>query len=138
MAAHLPGYFAEILWTSSNTFAQPIYTVEVEENAVGRIALMGDAGAIAPPFTGSGVFKAMTNALDLADELKKDADPDSALRAWSLEQAGRGKRLAALGRQMEDAFVWNAPDFSAMTEQDARAWWDASISFPEEFNYVSD
>jgi len=137
MAEHLPPYFAEIVSASSDTFAQPIYTVEVPDNAVGRVALVGDAGAVAQPFTGSGVFKAMMNALDLADALGGGDDPDSALRRWSREQATRGRRLIALGAQMEAAFVWDAPDFSTMSEPEARTWWTEAISFPEEFSYVS-
>ena len=63
---------------------------------------------------------------------------DGALEHWSVEQTERGKRLAALGDQMEVAFVWEAPDLSSMTEPDARAWWAKSIAFPEEFSYVSE
>jgi hypothetical protein len=60
-----------------------------------------------------------------------------ALEWWSTEQALRGRRLAALGEQMERAFVWEAPDFSTMPESDARAWWKNSITFPDEFSYVT-
>ena len=61
MREHLPAYFAEIVSDSQDTFAQPIYSVTVPANAVGRVALLGDAGTVAPPFTGSGVFKAILN-----------------------------------------------------------------------------
>ncbi len=136
MREHLPSYFAEIVQASSATFAQPIYTVEVPENAVGRIALIGDAGAVAPPFTGSGVFKAMMNAVELADALAGSTEVTAALQGWSRTQAERGMRLAALGRQMESAFVWDAPDFSTLSEVEARAWWTGAITFPLEFSYL--
>jgi 2-polyprenyl-6-methoxyphenol hydroxylase-like FAD-dependent oxidoreductase len=136
MSEHLPSYFAEIVSDASGTFAQPIFTVEVPQNAVGRIALIGDAGAVAPPFTGSGVFKAMMNAVELSDALEATVDVDAALVGWSHAQAERGSRLAALGRQMESAFVWDAPDFSTLSEAEARAWWTAAITFPEGFSYV--
>lgn len=138
MAEHLPSYFAEIVTLSSDTFAQPIFTVEVPENAMGRIALIGDAGAVAPPFTGSGVFKAMMNAVELADALAGADDSEAALKRWSVDQAQRGARLAALGQQMESAFVWDAPDFSTISESDARAWWTKAITFPDEFSYVTE
>lgn len=136
MAKHLPSYFADIVADSYGTFAQPIFTVEVPENAVGRVALIGDAGAVAPPFTGSGVFKAMMNAVELADALAGANDTEAALRRWSVDQAHRGARLTALGQQMESAFIWDAPDFSTMSEPDARAWWTNAITFPDEFSYV--
>ena len=63
---------------------------------------------------------------------------DEALETWSGEQTKRGMRLAALGAQMETAFVWEAPDLSEMTESEARAWWTQSVAFPEEFSYVSE
>ena len=138
MAEHLPSYFAEIITASRDSFVQPIYSGTVPGYARGRMALLGDAGAVAPPFTGSGVFKAMMNAVDLARALGESTSVDEALAGWSAEQTERGRRMAALGDQMEVAFVWEAPDLSAMTEAEARAWWTRSIAFPEEFSYVSE
>jgi 2-polyprenyl-6-methoxyphenol hydroxylase-like FAD-dependent oxidoreductase len=138
IADHLPSYFADIISDSFDTFVQPIFSGTVPAYARGRVALLGDAGAVAPPFTGSGVFKAMMNAVELATTLAERGSVDEALERWSDEQTARGERLAVLGAQMEDAFVWEAPDLSTMTESDARAWWTRSISFPEEFSYVSE
>lgn len=139
MADHLPRYFSRIIDASKDTFAQPIFAVAVPEYAVGRIALLGDAGSIAPPFTGSGVFKAVMNAVDLAQALTEaGAGVDDALSRWSTEQARRGQRLAALGDQMEEAFVWSAPDFSLMDQEQARAWWRQAVTFPDEFSYLSE
>jgi len=132
MADHLPSYFAGIVSDSADTFAQPIYSVTVPANVVGRLALLGDAGAVAPPFTGSGVFKAMMNAVELEAALEEPGPVVEALDRWSTEQARRGRRLAVLGEQMERAMVWDAPDFSTMAEMDARTWWNESITFPDE------
>ena len=92
MADHLPSYFAEIVADSQDTFVQPIYTVTVPQNAVGRIALLGDAGAVAPPFTGSGVFKAMMNAMELVAAIGEENNPVELLAQWSTEQAERGRQ----------------------------------------------
>ena len=138
MSEHLPSYFSEIVADSQDTFVQPISTITVPQNAIGRIALLGDAGAVAPPFTGSGVFKAMMNAMELVAAIGDENDPVETLAQWSTEQAERGRQLTVLGEQMERAFVWEAPDFSGMAESEAREWWSKSISFPEEFSYVSD
>jgi 2-polyprenyl-6-methoxyphenol hydroxylase-like FAD-dependent oxidoreductase len=138
MANHLPSYFGEIISDSHDTFVQPIFSGTVPAYARGRMALLGDAGAVVPPFTGSGVFKAMMNAVDLATTLAERSSVDEALECWSAEQTERGMRLAVLGAQMETAFVWEAPDLSRMTESEARAWWTRSIAFPEEFSYVTE
>jgi 2-polyprenyl-6-methoxyphenol hydroxylase-like FAD-dependent oxidoreductase len=138
MREHLPPYFSDIVAASRDTFAQPIYTVLVPGYAIGRCALLGDAGSVAPPFTGSGVFKATENAMDLADSLGRGGDTEDALAAWSLKQTQTGQKLATLGRQMEEAFVWDAPDLSKMDEAETRAWWNTAITFPEDFSYVAD
>ena len=39
---------------------------------------------------------------------------------------------------MEQAFVWDAPDLAAMDEGQAQAWWDSSITFPEDFTYIAE
>lgn len=137
MARHLPSYFAEIIAKSHDTFVQPIFTVSVPGYVQGRIGLLGDAGSVAPPFTGSGVFKAVMNAVELSVSLAATEHVEDALTSWSEEQTRRGLRLAALGDQMEDAFIWAAPDFSTMSEPQTRAWWSEAVTFPEDFSYVS-
>ena len=137
MTDHLPTYFSEIVSGSVDTFVQPIFTVTVPANAVGRRALVGDAGAVVAPFTGSGVFKAMMNAVELVEALSEPGPTVEVLERWSIEQARRGSRLAALGEQMERAFVWQAPDFSTMAESEAKTWWTESITFPDDFSQVA-
>ena len=136
--SHLPPYFGDIVARSTDTFAQPIYTVEVPRYASHRTCLIGDAGSIAPPFTGSGVFKAVQNAVDLARALSTEKDFEVALENWSQLQTDTGRRLAALGRQMEQAFVWAAPDFSTMDEATASSWWSQAVTFPDDFSYIRD
>ena len=53
----LPTYFADIMAAADNHFAQAIYIADVPTYHNGRICLIGDAGAVAPPYTASGVSK---------------------------------------------------------------------------------
>jgi len=138
MADHVPGYFSDLVADARDTFAQPIYTVDMPAYHQGRVCLFGDAGALAQPFTGSGVFKATKNAIDLARELEAHGDVDAALSAWDRDETEAGKRLVVLGEQMERAFIWDAPDFSTMDGDAASAWWKASVTFPEDFNYMDE
>jgi hypothetical protein len=80
----------------------------------------------------------MMNGVELSDALRTGASLHEALGAWSREQTVRGDRLERLGAQMEEAFVWNAPDLSIMSRSQAGEWWQRSISFPDEFRYVSE
>ena len=138
LSDHLPPYYADIVTASSDTYAQPIYTTDLPSYHKGRICLAGDAGAVVPPFSASGVFKATNNAIDLVSALESEADVDAAIASWSATETASSKRLTALGRQMEDAFVWQAPDLSKMDAETAAAWWKESITFPEDFTYIEE
>jgi 2-polyprenyl-6-methoxyphenol hydroxylase-like FAD-dependent oxidoreductase len=99
------------------------------------MCLIGDAGMVIQPFTGSGVFKGYHNVKDLLASIKDYKNIDKSLERWSDRQVYEGKRLLALGEQMEKAFIWEQPDFAKVDEDYAQAWWKASVSFPENFNY---
>jgi 2-polyprenyl-6-methoxyphenol hydroxylase-like FAD-dependent oxidoreductase len=102
------------------------------------MCLMGDAGALAQPFTGSGVFKGVHNAIDLATALQDyDNNVGLALRQWEVDQIKTGHHLVILGEQMEQAFIWNPIDFSQMDEKSTAAWWHEAVTFPEEFSYAA-
>ncbi len=138
MQNHLPTYYSGIINASRNTFAQPIYTVDVPAYYQGRICLMGDAGALAQPFTGSGVFKGVHNAIDLAAALNSHDRIEDALAEWNSAQTQTGRRLVVLGEQMERAFIWESPDFSQLDEAETAAWWQKTVTFPKEFTYAGD
>ena len=138
LSKHLPPFYASIINASDNTYAQPIFTTDLPSYHQDRICLAGDAGAVVPPFTGSGVFKATNNAIDLAAALQNEPVIDAAISSWSATETASSKRLTALGRQMEQAFVWNAPDLSKMDGEAASAWWQESITFPDDFNYIDE
>jgi 2-polyprenyl-6-methoxyphenol hydroxylase-like FAD-dependent oxidoreductase len=135
MQTHLPTYYTDIISASNDTFAQPIYSVDLPAYHRDRICLIGDAGSVIPPFTGSGVFKGVNNAIDLKKALQHREDLDSALDNWSRTQAETGHRVAILGEQMEKAWIWAAADFSEMDPVTTEAWWKSAVTFPEEFTY---
>lgn len=83
---------------------------------------------------GAGIGTPVSTLDSLAARDLVDADMPRFLAAEHPLVGRRG--LAALGRQMEAAFVWDAPDLSAMTGAEARAWWSDAITFPEDFSYV--
>jgi 2-polyprenyl-6-methoxyphenol hydroxylase-like FAD-dependent oxidoreductase len=135
MTANLPTWYARMVERTSETFVQLIYTSRLSAYADGRMCVIGDAGVVAPPFTGSGVFKGYQNVKGLLGELSEDGDLDSALARWSAEQVRLGDRLLALGEQMERAFIWDPPDLRTATSDEVAAWWKAAVTFPDEFSY---
>jgi 2-polyprenyl-6-methoxyphenol hydroxylase-like FAD-dependent oxidoreductase len=129
---NLPPYFADIVNASQDTFAQPIYIADVPAYHKGRICLAGDAGAFVQPFTGSGVFKGMNNAIDLVTALATHNTVDEALETWSARETQTGKRLVRVGRQLEQALIWSIPDFAQMDEEAMRNWWEEAAKMPED------
>lgn len=80
----------------------------------------------------------VNDAVHLVEALSTTDSVDEALEQWSERETDSARRLAALARQMDDAFVWQAPDFGTMPESDTADWWRASVTFPDDFRYVKD
>lgn len=109
--------------SSRNTFGRGIVAALPEKYHRGRMCLVGDAGAIVPPFTTSGVFKAMTNATELVAAIRESDDLQSALAQWDLAQQRTGHGLRRLSALMEQRLITNVPDFSRFSQQDLDVWW---------------
>ncbi|MCB9316741.1 MAG: hypothetical protein H6569_11435 [Lewinellaceae bacterium] len=138
MANNLPTYFGDIVSKTRDTFVQLIFTANLPAYHKGRICLIGDAGMVAQPFTGSGVFKGHTNVTDLLSALKSYDQLDDALQHWDKEQVKIGNRLLALGEQMEQAFIWNPLDLAIADAAETENWWKQAVTFPENFTHAAD
>lgn len=132
---NLPTYYGEIISKTENTYVQLIYTSDLPGYYRDRFCLIGDAGMVIQPLTGSGVFKGYNNTKDLLEHLRSHSSIDEALRQWGEKELHSAKRLLALGEQMEKAFVWEHPDYATAAEEEVAAWWKASVTFPEDFPY---
>ncbi len=135
LSKYIPDYYAEIVNKTQDSYIQVIYTLDLDSYRKGKMCLIGDAGIFVPPFTGSGVFKGYNNVKDLVSWLRETSNLENALNEWSNMQLQSGKRLLALGAQMEKAFIWDQLDFATVDDETTKEWWKASITFPENFNY---
>jgi len=135
MQDNLPRYYADIVSRTEHTYAQLIYTVDLPAYARERICVIGDAGIVVQPFTGSGIFKGFNNARDLVAALEEHDSVDESLAQWSQAQTEGSKRILALGQQMEQAFIWSPLDFATADAETTAAWWKSSVTFPENFTY---
>ena len=138
MQENLPTYYGDIIRKTQNTYVQLIYTVSLPAYHQGRICLIGDAGMVAQPFTGSGVFKGYNNIKDLLQALNSYDTIDIALKHWGSEQVKIGYRLLGLGEQMEQAFIWNSLDLAKADSEATANWWREAVTFPEEFTYAAE
>lgn len=135
LCQQLPSYYAEIISKTEGSYIQVIYTLDVESYYRDKMCLIGDAGTVIQPFTGSGIFKGYNNVKDLLQALNENATLEEALQSWSHLQTKSARRILALGEQMEDAFIWKQLDFSSATEETVAKWWKSSVTFPDHFSY---
>jgi 2-polyprenyl-6-methoxyphenol hydroxylase-like FAD-dependent oxidoreductase len=138
MAAELPDYYADIVTRSPRTYVQLIYTAQLPAYHRGGMCLIGDAGSVTQPFTGSGVFKGYNNVNDLLDVLDRHDTLETALQEWGADQVTLGRRLLALGKQMEHALIWNAPDLTHADATTTETWWNNAVEFPDDFTFEPD
>jgi 2-polyprenyl-6-methoxyphenol hydroxylase-like FAD-dependent oxidoreductase len=104
-AEALPPYFVDVIEGSTDTFAQAIYTADVARYHRNRTCLLGDAGVLVQPFTGSGLFKATNDALSLTKALDDAGDVDEALERWSAKETELGRRLLSVGERLEQLLI---------------------------------
>ena len=135
VAAELPDFYATIVTRTRVTYVQLIYTVKMPGYHRGRMCLIGDAGSVAQPFTGSGVFKGYNNVASLLDALGRHDHLEPALDEWGAAQVALGDRLLALGEQMEQAFIWKPLDLTHADATTTEAWWRKAVEFPEGFTH---
>ena len=129
----LPEFYLEILRACRHTSVYAIQDREVPAYCKGRIAVAGDAGALARPHSASGALKAMTDAIALSDSLLAEpASLDSALARYSRSQARSGNDLVRFGRQLGEALVTAIPDWSAMDAAAMERWFSSIVTMRPE------
>lgn len=138
LCENLPTCYGDIVARTRDTHVQLIYTAHLPAYHHARIALIGDAGMVVQPFTGSGVFKGYHNVKDLLEAFHGHETIDDALRHWGTGQVRLGNRLLALGEQMEQAFIWKTLDLATADAGTTAAWWKQAVTFPEDFTYEAD
>jgi 2-polyprenyl-6-methoxyphenol hydroxylase-like FAD-dependent oxidoreductase len=126
LADLLPPVLFELVRQSSNSSIQAIYSVAPRSYARDRVCLVGDAGAVFPPFTASGVFKAVANATSLADALAGASAVDDALRRWSEAQLQVAARVMPIAERIERSHVFDMPDLAAMPPAATNDWMSAA------------
>jgi 2-polyprenyl-6-methoxyphenol hydroxylase-like FAD-dependent oxidoreductase len=122
LADLLPPVLFEVVQQSANSAIQAIYSVAPRSHARDRVCLVGDAGAVFPPFTSSGVLKAVANATSLADALAGAPAVDDALRRWSEAQLQVAAQVMPFAEYAERSQVFEMPDLAAMPPTATNDW----------------
>jgi 2-polyprenyl-6-methoxyphenol hydroxylase-like FAD-dependent oxidoreductase len=122
LADLLPSALFEVVQQSSKSAIQAIYSVAPRGYARDRVCLVGDAGAVFPPFTSSGVLKAVANSTSLADALAGAPAVDDALRRWSEAQLQVAAQVMPFTEFAERSQVFEMPDLAAMPTAATNDW----------------
>jgi 2-polyprenyl-6-methoxyphenol hydroxylase-like FAD-dependent oxidoreductase len=108
-----------VVQKTPNLFFQPIFDLESQALAFGRVALLGDAAFVARPHCGMGVTKAGSDAAALVRALDGSADVPDALKAYEAARLSSGSFIVnharALGAYMQAQIA--TPAERAMAER---------------------
>jgi 2-polyprenyl-6-methoxyphenol hydroxylase-like FAD-dependent oxidoreductase len=115
----LPPPMWEILSRVSKPFFTPIYDLLVNRMVYGRVALIGDAAAVARPHVGMGIAKAGTDAEVLADSIANQPDLLEGLARFERQRLPIAGKALAQGRYLGEYMLDHA---SPETGADAAHW----------------
>ena len=126
LAGLLPPLLFELVQQSGNSSIQAIYSCVPRSYARDRLCLVGDAGTVFPPFTGSGVLRAVANATSLTDALAGAMAVDDALRRWSEAQLQVAAQVIPIAEGIERSYVFGMPDLTTMPTTATNDWLSAA------------
>jgi 2-polyprenyl-6-methoxyphenol hydroxylase-like FAD-dependent oxidoreductase len=118
----LPPAILDIIDASADYSIQAIYSTILATYHRNRVCLVGDSGSVLPPFTGSGVLKAVGNASSLVHTLEAATSLPEALGSWSDAQCQLAEPAVKLAEHNERTLVFDSPDLSTMSLDETNAW----------------
>lgn len=98
--AVLAPQFREAVRLAPGAFLQPIYDLEADRMAAGRVALVGDAAFVARPHVGGGIAKAVGDAVALAERLDREPGIPAALLSFEAARMPVGARIVQRARHL--------------------------------------
>lgn len=122
LADLLPSLLFELVQQCGNSSIQAVYSVAARSYARDRVFLVGDAGAVFPPFAGSGVLRAVANATSLVDALAGASTADDGLRRWGAAQVQVAAQVMPVAERIERSAVFDMPDLTTMPTAATNDW----------------
>jgi 2-polyprenyl-6-methoxyphenol hydroxylase-like FAD-dependent oxidoreductase len=126
LAGLLPRSLFELVQQGGSSSVQAIYSFVPRGYVRDRLCLVGDAGTVFPPFTGSGVLRAVASATSLTDALAGAPAVDDALRRWSQAQLQVAAEVIPVAEGIERSAVFDMPDLTTMPATATNDWMSAT------------
>jgi 2-polyprenyl-6-methoxyphenol hydroxylase-like FAD-dependent oxidoreductase len=92
--------FRAIVKLIEEPILQPIYDLESQHMAFGRVAIIGDAAFVARPHVGAGVSKASDDAAALVEALQAESDVVKALKTFEAARLPENHRIIEWARHL--------------------------------------
>ena len=119
---------AEVVTAIPDPFVQVVRDACTSRRLFGRLALIGDAAAVARPHTGAGALKATSEAMALGDALGRCDDLDTAFRTWAEETHPRCQETYRLGRALGSALVLETPEWDDFDDEMLLDYWNKATA----------
>ena len=110
LRALVPRYFSDLVERTAAIHVHSLWSVQAQERVSERSCLIGDAGSIFPPFTASGVFKAVGNAVSLRNALRSQVQLSEALTAWNRDQSKNEAKTRTDYQRYAKHLIYDVPD----------------------------
>ena len=121
----LPSAIADIICQTNTPFLQAIFDFQLPSYDDSPILFIGDAAATLRPHTGSGVYKALTNGIDLVKLIQngQDLDLSALVFQWKEMQQHVANEEIPKAIAMGRALVTEPPDWTIMNQASMDHWW---------------
>jgi 2-polyprenyl-6-methoxyphenol hydroxylase-like FAD-dependent oxidoreductase len=114
---------------------QPIYDLTIDRYVNDRIVLLGDAGTLSRPHTGSGATKAMQDARLLETLGGEHLTWGPLLAAYDTDRTATGNSLVEVGRRIGRDQVEQTPPWLEMSAEDFERWTKGTLSGQQLYLY---
>lgn len=124
---HLPIKAANIVYATKQPFIQPIFDLQISCYVKNTACFIGDSATLLRPHSASGVFKALTDSISLAEIFAESAanNMQQSLVRWDINQTKIASEQSTLAKSMGEALVTHAPDWRWMSHQKMEKWWES-------------
>lgn len=123
---NLPTAIADIVRQTLNPFVQTIFDFQLPAYAANNIIFAGDAAATLRPHSGSGVLKALMNAITFYTKLSENSAQDlsTMIAQWKILQTKANSDEIQKANMMGRALVTHSPDWNALDQASTDQWWN--------------
>lgn len=106
-------------------FIQAVFDFQLPVYPSDHIIFVGDAASTLRPHTASGVFKALTNGIELSKLIESNPDKNLSehVAMWKEAQQALLSADVQKAKSMGDALVTRPPNWIAMNQQSTDQWW---------------